>query len=56
MAHVVQRLSAADIAAATAWLSAQPVPSDPTPAPATTAKRPLECGSLAQENKEEAPR
>lgn len=47
MNKVVQKLSATDIAAVTAWLSAQAVPSDPTPAPATSAKRPLECGSLA---------
>jgi cytochrome c553 len=47
MAHVVQKLSGEDISAVTAWLSAQPVPSDPTPAPATNIKLPLECGNLA---------
>jgi cytochrome c553 len=47
MAHVVQKLSNEDIGAVTAWLSAQPVPSDPTPAPATSVKLPLECGNLA---------
>lgn len=47
MAQVVKKLSGDDISAVTAWLSAQPVPSDPTPAPATNIKLPLECGNLA---------
>lgn len=47
MAKVVQKLSGEDISAVTAWLSAQPVPADPSPAPATKLKLPLECGNLA---------
>jgi cytochrome c553 len=47
MAHVVQKLSAEDISAVTAWLSAQPIPNDPLPASATSARLPLACGNLA---------
>ena len=45
MAQVAQRLAAPDIAAVAAWLSAQPLPANPHPAPATTEPQPLRCGS-----------
>ncbi|MGI9215416.1 MAG: cytochrome c4, partial [Hydrogenophaga sp.] len=45
MAQIAQRLAAPDIAAVAAWLSAQPLPADPHPAPATTEAQPLRCGS-----------
>lgn len=48
MADLVQRLSDADLAAASAWLAAQPVPSEYRPAPGVPAPLPLDCGS-AQE-------
>jgi cytochrome c553 len=48
MAQVVQKLSGEDIGAVTAWLAAQQVPSDPSPAPASAIKLPFECGSLKQ--------
>lgn len=47
MAHIVQKMSPADISAATAWLSEQVVPVDASPAPALTARLPLECGKLS---------
>lgn len=47
MANIVQKMSTADISAATAWLSEQRVPADASPAPALTAPLPLECGKLA---------
>lgn len=48
MAQVVAKLSGEDIGAVTAWLAAQPVPSDPSPLPASAVRLPLECGSLKQ--------
>lgn len=45
MAQIAQRLAAPDIAAVAAWLSAQPLPADPHPAPATPEAQPLRCGS-----------
>jgi cytochrome c553 len=48
MAQVVEKLSGEDIGAVTAWLAAQPVPSDPSPLPASAVRLPLECGSLKQ--------
>lgn len=47
MAEIVKKMSAEDISAAAAWLSEQRVPADASPAPAITAKLPLECGKLA---------
>jgi cytochrome c553 len=46
MAEVVARLSADDIAAATAWLSSQPVPTNAKPASRAAKKAPLDCGGL----------
>lgn len=47
MAEIVKKMSAADISAATAWLSEQPVPGHALPAPASKIKLPLDCGNLA---------
>ncbi|MFC7298639.1 c-type cytochrome [Herminiimonas aquatilis] len=47
MAHIVQKMDAADISAVTAWLSEQRVPADAAPASALTVKLPLECGKLS---------
>ena len=46
MHEVAQLLTPADIGAITAWLVAQPVPSDLQPAAAESLKLPLECGGL----------
>jgi cytochrome c553 len=48
MAQIAGRLSDADISAVAAWLSAQEVPDDTRPAPATTARMPLSCGSIGE--------
>lgn len=48
MHEVAQKLSVDDIGAITAWLVAQPVPSDLQPAPAGSLKLPLECGGLTK--------
>lgn len=48
MAKVASRLTPVEIAAVAAWLSTQPVPSDPTPAPADSWKLPIECGGMTQ--------
>lgn len=48
MAQVVGRLSDTDISAVAAWLSAQEMPDDTGPAPATTARMPLSCGSIGE--------
>lgn len=48
MAKIAAALDAADIAAVSAWLAAQPVPADPRPAPHPAAPRPLECGGVPQ--------
>ncbi|HZR38311.1 MAG TPA: c-type cytochrome [Nevskia sp.] len=45
MAQVVEKLSAEDVAAVTAWLSAQPVDPAAVPDPAPTRERPLRCGA-----------
>ncbi len=45
MAQIVDRMNASDISAVSAWLSAQPLPADPHPAPAMTAALPMSCGS-----------
>jgi cytochrome c553 len=44
MATIARRLAPEDVAAVTAWLAAQPVPAPGMPAPASTVKRPLDCG------------
>ncbi|MFC5475850.1 c-type cytochrome [Paraherbaspirillum soli] len=46
MAQVVQRLSAEDIGAVSAWLASQPVPADATAVAQLPVKLPLECGSV----------
>jgi cytochrome c553 len=46
MAEVALRMTGEDVAAAAAWLSAQPVPSGGRPAAASAAPLPLRCGSL----------
>ncbi len=46
MAEVADRLSEADTQAIAAWLSSQPLPEDPAPAPAGSVDPPLDCGSL----------
>jgi len=46
MAQVAQRLSAEDIGAVSAWLAAQAVPADSTPAAAPTAPLPIACGGV----------
>lgn len=48
MAQIAGHLSDADISAVAAWLSAQDVPDDTQPAPATTARMPLSCGSIGE--------
>ena len=47
MAHIVQKMDAADISAVAAWLAEQRVPEDASPAPAQKIKLPLECGKLS---------
>ena len=46
MHEVAQKLTPADIEAVTAWLIAQPIPSNPRPAPKDSVKPPLECGGI----------
>jgi cytochrome c553 len=48
MHDVAQLLTPADIGAVTAWLVAQPVPTDLRPAAAGSLKLPLECGGLTK--------
>lgn len=48
MAQVATRLSAQDASAIATWLSAQPLPPDTHAVAATTARRPLDCGSGMQ--------
>lgn len=48
MAHISQRLTPEDIGAVSAWLSAQGMPDNTTPAPAGSVKLPLSCGSVPQ--------
>lgn len=45
MADIAAKLTPEDVAAVSAWLSAQRVPSDYAPAPALAAKLPIACGS-----------
>jgi cytochrome c553 len=46
MAQIASRMTGEDVAAAAAWLSAQPVPSGGRPARALAAPLPLQCGSI----------
>ncbi len=46
MADIAKRLTAADVAAVSAWLAAQPLPADAHPAAELAAPVPLECGSM----------
>jgi cytochrome c553 len=46
MAQIVQRLSTQDLAAATAWLAAQPVPDDAIPEQRFEHPPSLSCGSI----------
>lgn len=48
MAKIIARLSPDDIAAATAWLASQTVPTDSAPATSLPGKRPMSCGSISQ--------
>jgi cytochrome c553 len=48
MHDVAQKLTPADIGAITAWLVAQPVPANLSPAPEGSMKLPLECGGLTK--------
>jgi cytochrome c553 len=48
MAQVAEKLSAEEVSAIASWLSAQPLPSTTHAAPATAARRPLDCGSGLQ--------
>lgn len=45
MAHIARKLTPDDVAAVTAWLSAQPVPADYRPA-ATAVSLPMPCGGV----------
>jgi cytochrome c553 len=45
MAAIASRLSVADVAAVSSWLSAQPVPQDASPAQSVARPLPLACGS-----------
>lgn len=47
MATVAKRLTGEEIHLLSAWLATRPPPADPMPEPASTARPPLECGSLA---------
>src|SRR5450830_535553 len=48
MAQITQKLTLEDINAASSWLAAQAVPEGAVPAPATTVKLPLACGSVTE--------
>jgi len=48
MHEIATRLSDDDVGAVAAWLSTQPAPSNPVPAPAGSLKTPLACGSEPQ--------
>jgi cytochrome c553 len=48
MAQITQKLTLEDINAASSWLAAQTVPEGAVPAPATTVKLPLACGSVTE--------
>lgn len=46
MAQIARGLSGDDVAALSAWLSSQPVPTPARPAPAASGPLPLRCGSI----------
>lgn len=46
MAQLAQRLTGSDIAAVSAWLASQPVPSPSTAVPAKSEAAPMRCGSV----------
>lgn len=48
MERIAQRLSGADVAAITAWLTAQPVPDHGRPAARLAAPMPLRCGAVPE--------
>jgi len=48
MAEIAGRLSLADVSAISAWLASEPLPFDPTPAPAIARPLPLACGSVPE--------
>ncbi|MFC5431060.1 c-type cytochrome [Paraburkholderia denitrificans] len=48
MHAIATRLSDEDVSAVAAWLSTQPAPQNPVPAPAGSLKTPLACGSEPQ--------
>jgi cytochrome c553 len=45
MQLVAAGLTESDVTAVAAWLAAQPVPADPSPAPKGSVPMPLACGS-----------
>jgi len=49
MAEITARLSLEDVNAVSSWLAAQPVPSDPRPAPSIARPLPLACGSAPEQ-------
>lgn len=48
MGEIAKRLTIEDISAVSAWLAAQPVPSNAAPAAALQEKLPIDCGSVPQ--------
>jgi len=46
MAQISSRLSPEDIAAVSAWLASRPIPNDMTPAPDSSVRLPVACGSV----------
>lgn len=48
MAQTASRLEPADISAVAVWLASQPAPVDALPAPASSQKLPIACGSVPQ--------
>jgi cytochrome c553 len=48
MAMISNRLTPEEVSAVSSWLASQPVPAGMAPAPASSVKLPLRCGSAAQ--------
>jgi cytochrome c553 len=48
MHSIAVKLTDKDITAVSSWLARQPRPADPRPAPASTERLPLACGSQPQ--------
>jgi cytochrome c553 len=48
MAQVAEKLTSEEVSAIATWLSAQALPANTHAAPASTTRRPLDCGSLSQ--------